>query len=736
MPSINQNILSNDSDLKQVMHKLAYFNPSAQDEYGHQVIDYLVLDALSGYGVISVTAPRICQYIKDSFKLDFDEAEINASARRLSSKGLVELSQAERSDHPKIKILPETSEQINTNLDKITQLEEQVLEEWKNGLCEKYKAFPSIQENIDQITHNLQLFTSRMLMKHGVECVALMYPEETKAQKLLEVASNNIFNNLPQIDPNTDDVCKLEIPLFFKNHNRDRKAYISSLFNSSFFWHLIQVDESCSQLLKNVTRGQRLYLDNNILFSIVGLDGEAVFRSIHTILRMADSLGYELWVTTKTIDEFHHSMNIQMEELKSKPSLPQDLARIAVDHLGKDSFVTIYWSEFVENGTSIEEFIAEKSLIDDVLEGLNIQITNKFRKDIEDSEELLDAESILTQACGDYFHPAIVEHDAFHQIFINKIRKGPKKSFSDATAWFLTHDTKLPVFDRVARKGQPYLPFCIMTDQWVQLNRPLLSRTQSQEEYEESFHLLVTQPFLRTMFSTIAMEKSYSEVLGRIARYKNMIPELALAIVTDTHFMQEIQNDTEQEIDEKVDSKLVDIATQLEEQNRDLKVEVDTKTTQVEELEEKTATLESSIQESSRRQDAQEESIKELDENLKLEQATNAETSKELEQAKQQTRDLEQSLLKEKERRAVLINRILWGIFLFLLGPSSFFLWDPFYWISWESWVEHPKLLYLKIGVQVMLPFIFLNIPLRKHWLKWIGFAVTIIACLLTIAAI
>ena len=71
MPSINQNILSNDSDIKQVMHKLAYFNPSAQDEYGHQVIDYLVLDTLSGYGVISVTAPRICQYIKDSFKLDF-----------------------------------------------------------------------------------------------------------------------------------------------------------------------------------------------------------------------------------------------------------------------------------------------------------------------------------------------------------------------------------------------------------------------------------------------------------------------------------------------------------------------------------------------------------------------------------------------------------------------------------------------------------------------------------------
>ena len=258
MPSINQNILSNDSDLKQVMHKLAYFNPSAQDEYGHQVTDYLVLDALSGYGFISVTAPKICEYIKNSFKLDFDEAEINASAQRLSSKGLVELSKANKFEHPEIKVLPETSEKINANLDKLTQLEEQVLGEWKNGLCEKYKALPIIQNTIDQITDNLQLFTSRMLMKHGVECVALMYPEEPKAQKLLEKASSNIFNNLQKIDSITDGVCKIEIPLFFKTPSRARKAYISSLFNSSFFWHLIQVDESCSQLLKKVTRGQRL----------------------------------------------------------------------------------------------------------------------------------------------------------------------------------------------------------------------------------------------------------------------------------------------------------------------------------------------------------------------------------------------------------------------------------------------------------------------------------------------
>ena len=189
-------------------------------------------------------------------------------------------------------------------------------------------------------------------------------------------------------------------------------------------------------------------------------------------------------------------------------------------------------------------------------------------------------------------------------------------------------------------------------------------------------------------------------------------------------------------MDEKVDSKLVDIATQLEERNRDLKVEVDTKIKQVEGLQQRTATLESSMQKSSRRQDAQEESIKELDGELKSEQATNAETSEALEQAEKRARNLEQSLFDEKERRTVLINRMIqWIIFTLLLGLCSLLLWDPFYWISWGSWAMHPKLLYLKIGVQVMLPFIFLHIPLRRHWFRWIALVVPIVLALITIAA-
>jgi len=292
------------------------------------------------------------------------------------------------------------------------------------------------------------------------------------------------------------------------------------------------------------------------------------------MLKLARELGYELWVTTKSVDEFHNSLNWQMKELKQKQPLPSELARIAVENLEEDSFLTSYWRDFVRNGTSIEEFVAEKSHLEDILQGLNIRTTNEFRKDIEGSQDLLTEESMLRSTCKTEMSEHIIEHDAFHRIFIGKIRGGPKYHFSEAVAWFLTHDSKLPVYDRVARKGKNYLSFSITSNQWIQINRPLLARTASQEEYEESFHTLVTQPFLRTMIPTFPQEKAYNEVLGRLARYKNMNPQLALNLVTDKHFMITMALETDEEkIGKEIENKFVDIATQFQSEKESLENE-------------------------------------------------------------------------------------------------------------------------------------------------------------------
>ena len=87
----------NNDDIKKALFKLAHFNPTYKDEYGNQIIDYLVLDALSNYEPLLRVEPfDLKRIIKNQFKLDFEESEIVNCAKRLGSKGIIEYKEAEK----------------------------------------------------------------------------------------------------------------------------------------------------------------------------------------------------------------------------------------------------------------------------------------------------------------------------------------------------------------------------------------------------------------------------------------------------------------------------------------------------------------------------------------------------------------------------------------------------------------------------------------------------------------
>jgi len=716
------------NEIKQTIFRLAHFDPTCRDEYGNQVIDYLVLDSLAAYGQLKVTASEIKDNIKKCFRLDFEEPEINASGKRLEQKQMITYEEGAKTEKPTFQILPEVEQKITSNLAEIKELENEVIDDWKKELYNKYKDYPIVKEKIEHIVDNLKLFTSRMFIRHGVESVALLYPEKQKAQQWLERIKTDVLESLPKIEYFTDAVIKLEIPSFFKKSDSKRKIYITSLFNSSFFWHLVQVDEKCSRLLREVTKGQRIYLDNNILYSLVGLDGINMFKSVHSMLKLAKALGYELWITTKSVDEFHESLNWRMKELKKLP-LPAELARIAVENLDEDSFLTLYWREFIRNGTSIEEFIAEKSHIENILQGLEIQTTNEFRDEIEGSQELIEEKRILRSICTDGTSEYIIEHDAFHRIFINRIRGGTKRHFSEAVAWFLTNDSKLPAYDRVARKGKSYLAFCITSDQWVQINRPLLTRTTNQEEYEESFHILVTQPFLRSMMPTFSMAKAYNEVLGRLARYKDMNPQFAFNLAADKHFMFAAASEIdEKSLEEKVENKFVDMANQLQSQKEALEKDVKNKEGTIGRLENRISTIEEKVAETETKYQKQ---------NVELEKSFGQieEFGKILKESaiKREAAEKEADDIKEKFK-GFKTKLVRWGIFAGALLLMSLYLWVHQYFVSWSLLAMHKNSLFIKLASNLLLLFGLLNIPLKQHWKVWVPLMGVMVALIITIA--
>jgi len=76
--------------------KLAYFEPCFTDEYGNQVIDYLVIDTLSaGDNLLTYSADEIKTIIMKNFTIDFALGEIIMCARRLQSKQYINIINAD-----------------------------------------------------------------------------------------------------------------------------------------------------------------------------------------------------------------------------------------------------------------------------------------------------------------------------------------------------------------------------------------------------------------------------------------------------------------------------------------------------------------------------------------------------------------------------------------------------------------------------------------------------------------
>jgi hypothetical protein len=618
-------------------------------------------------------------------------------------------------------------------------MEGTVLDQWKEELSAKYKDALT-GDDFAEIVRTLQLFTSKMFIRHGVESVAILYPDETKTQQWLESVSGSIVEDLPKTKSLRDAVVKLEVPSFFLSANPQRRLYITSLFNSSFFWHLVQVDEKLSKLLRSATKGQRLFLDNNILYSLVGLHGPAMLQSMHTMLRLASSLEYDLWVTTTTIDEFKASLHWHVTEMKRMPFIPHDLARIAAENLEANSFLTTYWVEFAKNRTTVEEFVAEKTHVEKILSGLQIRINDEYVRSIKTSAEFTEEKSILMTECKGVLNDNIVAHDAFHRVFIGKLRGTLKYSFSQAVAWFLTDDRKLPRYDRAARKGKQCLPFCVTTDQWIQINRPLLVRTANRAAYEESYHSLVTRPFLRTMTSTFSLERAYGEVLGRLARYKEMSPNLALTIAADKHFMVTMAMETDQaKFEGKLENKLVDVANELKKRTEVLERQVRTTASKLALTVSEATEIRTRLREANQKYHAEVEALKrtvdgEKKRATKAEEASsslNGQLAAERTSSSVVKTELEQT---RELHRSFKLDLGLWSMFSLISATLTALLWYHDIWFSF-AWLDQNKnSLLMKVATQMLIVLASLNIPLRSHWKALLAPTIAVILALLTLA--
>ena len=221
---------------RKIFLRLANFNPNFKDKFGNQILDYLVLDALSSAGsIITQTIREISTYIKNTYKIDFHDFEIIASGKRLAQNGIIELVEDTEDDYPILKIKPAIEQKIATNITKTVEIENQVFDEWKDELTTKYNGHPDVVNNLEKLVYLLKVFISKLLRRHGIECITLLYPKSKKTSSWFDNLSKDIFDEIIDNNEFLNSVFQIEIPSFFRSDNKIRRHYVISLLNSRNF---------------------------------------------------------------------------------------------------------------------------------------------------------------------------------------------------------------------------------------------------------------------------------------------------------------------------------------------------------------------------------------------------------------------------------------------------------------------------------------------------------------------
>src|SRR5205807_561780 len=137
--------------------------------------------------------------------------------------------------------------------------------------------------------------------------------------RFYEALSRQLPEVADLVPPELVQIATAEFPKFFDPMNSARTDYLTSRLRASFFFNLLSVDPSASQLVREYVSEKTLYLDSNFLFRLLGFHGPAMAFAPIIAIEVSKQLNCRLTVTQETVDEYIRVVRASTAKLKSAP---------------------------------------------------------------------------------------------------------------------------------------------------------------------------------------------------------------------------------------------------------------------------------------------------------------------------------------------------------------------------------------------------------------------------------
>ena len=550
--------MASPSDI-QVIQRLSQYRPFERGgASSREAQEDLVLTALAEQGGAcpSIEGCRDC--IATLFGIDLDRVEVARCLDALGKQGFVTTSDGEfrLSDAEKLKL-----EATALNSQNIKQ---KAMDEWHRFLTTQWPRLTD--DDLSRLSDELDLYLRTVLRRHGAESALLLYPNESRAADLFAQLEEEGFDFLPPAPKHIAVIRDNAFSSLLRQPSENQKRFLDRMLNAAYFLTVLSIDPAAAMLVREAASGQKVYLDTNFLYRLLGIQGPRFILPAQTVLKRTQDAGYNVFVTPWTVAEFKKSLERSSDYLSKYPVPPADYAALAADATSEDDFVTAYWRKVrAEPGLKPEDFIALYSELQPHLSEYDVTVDEEGCKAVEQDTAGVDADIGLLERALDG-KPRGVErlrHDARHRLLVLRLRGNSNRTFATAGCWFLTHDSLLPRYDYIARGGKsPDPPFCVSVSAWFQVIEAFRPKS---EDLDQSFADLLASPYVR--YRNGLSKESAQAISARIALYKDASPQLAAKLFMNSFLMHEIDGETDQDAAvKKIDSAIVAAAKEAQEE--------------------------------------------------------------------------------------------------------------------------------------------------------------------------
>ena len=518
----------------------------------------LVLAALAEAGGSIDGIAACAAAISALFTLDYDDIEIARAVNSLLARGDVErsgthfvLSDAER-------------ERLEEAASESVRVASQAITEWLRSVAAR---FPGLsQEEQGFLRADLDAYLRVVIQRHGAEAALLLYPDDAEAQRLYEDLEDLGFDFLEQRSPRVHHIRQFALSQFMRNPTEAQRAFLSQNLSTGYFWTVLSIDPEGARLVQELAAGQRVYLDTNFIFRLLGIQGPHYIRPAEILLERTHSAGYETCVSPWTVEELKRRLRASRDFLKRFPVPPSDYAGLAADASSEDDFVTLYWRRVRdEPGLKVDDFLAYYSEVETHLAAIGIPTRGEgceavVRRHQDIHEEVVILERVMHG--GRQRALKTLQHDVMHRLLIEKRRGDANRTFATAGAWFLTYDSVLPRYDNLARRGTSELPFCVSAASWFQVVEAFSPKSG---DLTQALADLLASPYVRYR-RTLSKESAHA-IVARTHLHADGTPELAARVLMNTAALEQIEgaSGTDEQV-AKIDSALIEAAREVQEE--------------------------------------------------------------------------------------------------------------------------------------------------------------------------